>query len=1041
MPSNNFPERFLFFNLYGIIEPGNNILRRTSAEMERIKIMQTPKKSVLDHLIKQLPRYIVTDRLILNEWTAVSGRHIAPGVFEKYPEAPKTVRLGDTWVTTYDETVWYSASVSVPESMRGKKLYLVIDFGGEAIVRINGEICGAVSSSMNAGWVHRDKIFLPDPLPEVMNIEIEATVNSGGFCDVVLAGGSDITYTLARAEIDAVDEAAESYYNDVCIVSEAIGCIDDEAVRAKVYAAFDDSLHAVDFDFDDETVRASFPAAAKLLWDRLEQIAWLPQGEVIMTGHSHIDVAWLWTVKEVYRKCARTFSNTVELLKRYPDAVFTQSQAVLYDMVKSTYPELMPKIRELVKEGRWDIVGNSWVEADTNIASGESLIRQLLYGEQFFRREFGVTSDIYWLPDCFGFSPALPQIIKKCGMEYFLTAKLVGNDTNRFPYTLFNWRGTDGSEVLAYVQRTHYGDEYNAGKIRSAWAANENKGVTGTMLGMYGYGDGGGGPTFGMIENGRRISRIPGLPASKIGHAHELFEKAEVHRADLPVWEGELYYENHRGTYSSQAFVKKNNRRGELLLTRAEAAAVISAHLDGRALTSLRPDGALDEAWKLLLVNQFHDILPGTSIHEVYENTKIEQEKMLQIGGENLSASLSAITASLPGGIACFNLLSVPVSSVVTSPDGKEFVAENLPPMGYRVYSEIPDAQPVRVENGLLENEYLRAKFDASGVLISLVEKTTGREALSAPANVLTVYADKPVHESAWNMEADYVKKSWKPEVTGVEYLKEGVRGILRVSYRFNKSTLTQDITLAPGARRLDIVTTAEWYETEKTLRADFPLTVLSPFATFDIAHGAATRPTHRNTTWDAARFEVSAHKWADMSEGDFGVAILNDCKYGYNALGSTLGITLLRSPNCPDRVSDHGHHSFTYSVYPHKGGWQEGGVSAEAFALNFKPIALASSGSGKLPAELSFISFEGRDDIQLDCLKPAEEQEGLVLRVYETSQRRGAVTVKTELPVSEALELDMLERPADSAGVIPVTNGRFDFEIKPFEVKTFLIR
>ena len=1002
--------------------------------------MRTPKKGVLDHLIKQIPPYIVTDRVVLREWTAEAGKHIAPNVFEKYPGEPKTMRLGDQWTTGYDETMWFSTTVSVPENMRDKKLYLVIDFGGEAIVRINGEIAGGVSSNMNAGWVHRDKIFFPDPLPDVMHIEVESTVNSGGFCDTVLAGSYSITYTLARAEIQAVDEVVESYYNDICIVSEAINNIEDASVKTKVYAAFDDSLHAIDFDFEEPIVRASFAEATKILWDGINAIKWLPQGEVIMTGHSHIDVAWLWTTKEVQRKCARTFSNSIELLKRYPDSCFVQSQAVLYDMVKNTYPELMPKIKELVDKGQWDIIGNSWVEADTNIASGESLIRQLLYGEEFFRREFGVTSDTYWLPDCFGFSPALPQIIKKCGMKYFVTAKLSGNDTNRFPYTLFTWRGTDGSEIIGYCQRTPYGDEYDVPRIRSAWNSNENKGVTDTMLGMYGYSDGGGGPTYGMVENGRRISKIPGLPASKLGHVSEFFAKAAEKSEELPVWEGELYYENHRGTYSSQGFIKRNNRRGEYLLTRAEAAGVFDAALENKDLSALKPDEALIEPWKLLLINQFHDILPGTSIPEAMAVTKEEQEKMLELGSARYDEIIGSITEKLPEGIACFNMLSVPVTATVTAPDGTEFVAENLPPMGYRVYNAPAPAKAVKVEKGLLENEFLCAKFNEKGQLISLIEKESGREALSAPANVLTVYADKPVHESAWNMEANYVKKAWPLEVTNIEYINVGAKGVVRVNYKFHNSTLTQDITLAPEAKRLDFVTEADWFETEKTLRADFPVTAHSPFATFDIAHGAAIRPTHRNTTWDIARFEVAAHKWADMSEGDFGVAILNDCKYGYSALGNTIGITLLRSPNCPDPNSDKGHHLFTYSIYPHKGGWQEGKVSAEAFALNLPPVVVASNGSGKLASELSFINFGANSNIQLDCFKPAQEGNGIVLRVYETSQCRGTIEVSTALPFTTAIETDMLERPMGEEA-IPVENGKFSFDIKPFEVKTFLLK
>ncbi len=1033
--------------------------------------MQTRKKTILDSLIKQIPPYIITDSVNIEKWTVKKGVHAEPGKFIYSDEPGVEMHLGDSWTSTYDDTVWFSSSLEIPKKLVSKKLYLQFDFGGEAIVRINGKIAGAVSSRMKSGWVHRDIIFLPDPLPKdrVLHIEIEATVNSGALCDVVLAGGDHIDYTMAIARLIAVDPVVESYYNDVQIVSAALSEIRDAAISARVYAALDDSLHTIDFDFDDATVRASFKPAAELLWDRIEKIKYQPQGDVILTGHSHIDVAWLWTVKEVLRKTARTFSNTTELMDRYPELVFAQSQAILYDMMKTHYPEVYENIKKKVASGNWDIVGNAWVEADTNIASGESLIRQLLYGREFFLKEFGKSSDIYWLPDCFGFSYALPQIIKKSGMKYFLTTKLNWQDTNRFPHTIFRWRGADGSEVLAYLQRTMYGDDCTVNKVTQSWDQNDEKAVTDTVMGMFGYGDGGGGVTYQMVEDARRIAKIPGIPSSRIGHASEFFAASEAHRDELPVWEDEMYYENHRGTYSSQGFVKKYNRYGEFLLTRAEMAACFAAGMVKNAAL----DEKLKEAWKLLLVNQFHDILPGTSIHEVYDNTRKEYARMAEIGEERLHASISDILSRIglnQNSVVCFNFSSFAVSETVSvelpddtlvpCADGEalpyayekteggfklSFVAKDVPAMGYRAFplcEKKAVKARVKATPNLLENEFLRISLDENGEIVSVYDKENDRETLCAPGNALTIYADKPVHESAWNLEADYVKKAWPlKKADSVEAIESSaLRGVVRVVRSFNKSKITQDITLCAGSRRIDFITHADWYETEKILRAAFPVSVRASYAAYEIAHGAIWRPTHMNTSYDCAKYEVCAHKWADLSEGGYGVAVLNNCKYGYDIHSSVIGITLLRSPNCPDITADKGIHDFTYSYYPHKNGWQDGGVVREAFALNLPPHAyLRGAQTGALPETYAFIQTN-RGDIVIDAVKPAQDGNGVIIRLYESESRRGNVNLTLNLPFDTVRECSMMEEDLENSEV-KRTDGGFSFYIEPFEVKTFRVR
>ena len=1031
--------------------------------------MQTRKKDVLNHMIQQIPPFVVTDAITLPTWSAAAGRHIGDGQFIRCPEAPKTLSLGDHWESTYDETVWFSAACRIPSSFVGRKMYLEFDFGGEAIVRINGKIAGATSSD-RIGWVFRDKIFLPDPLPEdgILNIELESTINSGAYYDAVaFGGGSSITYTLSNARLVCVDEATESYLCDVQNVWDALPRLADPAICERVYAALDDSLHRLDFDFDRDTFYASVPEAAKILWDGIGRIRYQPQGEVIMTGHSHIDVAWLWTVRETTRKCARTFSNTVALMDRYPDFVFAQSQAYLYDKTKQVYPEVYERIREHVANGQWDIVGNAWVEADTNIANGESLVRQLLYGHEFFQKEFGVSSDIYWLPDCFGFTWALPQIIRRSGMKYFVTHKIDGNDTNRFPHTIFRWRGVDGSEVLSYLQRGSYGGEYNAEHLTTVWNGNIEKGVTHTVMNMFGYGDGGGGATYGMIENARRLSKIPGLPASRIGRAAEFFQDAEAVYDQLPVWDDEMYYENHRGTYTSLGFVKQNNRRGEFLLTRAEMAASIAGLPKEEIL-----GGDLLKAWHLLLVNQFHDILPGTSIHEQYIDTRREYAEMHQLGHAVLYRALSAIsdTIDLPAeAVVCFNLLAHPVSAAVTVrlangfvaamdgtalpcvesfDNGERFVTfrpnEAIPAMGYRSFLLVPAADDtaaaVYADSTRLENDRLRVAFDANGEIVSIFDKDVSRETLEGAGNRLTIYQDKPVHESAWNLEADYVKKSWHLEkADSIEVVESNaVRATLRIVRTFHKSRITQEITLEQGAKRLDFHTFVDWHEAEKILRASFDVACKSSYATYEIAHGAICRPTHSNTSFDLAKFEVCAHKWIDLSEGGYGVSLLNDCKYGHDIHGSTMSISLLRAPVCPDKAGDEGEHTFTYSYFPHEGTWQEAGTVRAALSLNQPVLSVrAAAHKGIRPASEAFVSFDF-PSLVIDTLKPAQDGDGLILRVYESESRRGCAGITVHLPVARVTECNLMEQDETE---LPLLDGRFSFDVKPFEVRTFRLR
>ena len=1015
--------------------------------------MRTPKEHVLYHMLIQLPKYIETDSVSMPEWTTYDGNYLGSGKYEYFPETAKKTVLGDHWFARYDCARIFKTTVTLPESFRGKKIYLNLDFGGEVMVRIDGKIANSVSSREHSGWVAREQVVMNEKFlkfGEPMEVELEAVLDSAAFCNDGMAGKKECEYKLKFASFACIDETVEKFHINCDLAYDALKYIKDQYIREAVYKVLDDSLHMVDFDFDDDQVRRSIYDACEYFDKKLSEIPHTPQFEVIMDGHSHLDIAWLWRCQETERKTSRTFANNLALMDHYPEFKFTQSQAIVYHWIKNNNPELYERIKEKVQNGQWYIVGNTWVECDTNVASGESMIRQLLYGKEFFQKEFGVSSDTYWLPDCFGFSHALPQIIKKSGMKYFITSKLRNQDTNRFPHTLFKWKGHDGSEILAFNQRTHYQGDYDPAYIVESQDSCDLKGTMKTAFGMFGYGDGGGGSTYRMLENAKRLQNFPGLPSARMGHPNEFFAEAEKIRHELPVYNDELYYENHRGTYTSQGFIKYNNRRNEFRLSRIEMAGIFGKGYDKERL---------HELWLLLLKNQFHDILPGTSIHEAMEDCRPDFAKLESDGNEMLTDAKNGILSDIDvteKGVIVWNFLSHKATAPVTvetentvgencvtfEENGKNFIrfiATDVPPMGYKFFpfAEVKKCDNLTIGNGIIENEILKVAYDKNGILTSVFDKENNRETLDGKGNLISVFIDKCVHETAWNLEQNYEKKKWVLEkAESVEVVEcNSVRAVLRVVRKFNKSTITQNIILYAGSRQLVFETEVDWQERDKVMKAAFDVNVLNTEATFEAAHGAIKRPTHRNSPFDAARYEQCAHKWADLSEGDYGVSILNDCKYGYDILDNRMRITLLRAPTCPDPKGDLGYHKFTYSFYPHAGTWQTGGTVQEAFLLNL-PLTgnEVSPNKGTLPENYSFISCDN-EDIIVDTVKSAQDGNGIIVRVYQSRRVRGERTLTINLPFNEVYECNLME---DENELIDHKDNTVTFNVTPFEVKTF---
>ena len=854
-----------------------------------------------------------------------------------------------------------------------------------------------------------------------------------------------------------VDEEIQAAVYDLRFALEACEAIGDERRRARLEAALEEAMLIPDLTVPPEVVREQVAAARRVLAGRIAEIAPDPEGgRLLMTGHSHIDTAWLWPIRETIRKCGRTFSTACRMMERYPEYRFSCPQPQLYWYTKRHYPALYEEIQRWVAAGNWETTGAMWVEADANVSSGEALIRQMLYGLQFFREEFGTRPTLCWLPDVFGYNAGMPQILRGCGLRSFWTWKLHWQSRDDFPHHLFWWEGVDGSRVLAHIPKLGgggYSGTPNPQQLTRAWEANKQKAGYEEQLFPFGYGDGGGGATEEMLEYLRRAANFPGLPACRQGTAEEYFAAAHEQAGEVPVWVGELYLETHRGTYTSQARTKRGNRKCELALQELEIWGTLAGS------EGLRERAG--ELWRTVLLHQFHDILPGSSIGEVYEETGRDHAEVLRAAEAGREEALDTLTEGESGSWRVCNSLSWERRDVLTVPvpgapgplvatcgdrrwpaqataEGVVFVAEGVPSVGactVRVEAGGPPPTEVRSEGNVLENEFYLLELAEDGAIARLYDKHCDREVLEAGqrGNMLQLFQDGPVYEAAWNLHETYEKReyAWEGETT-VEIVESGpVRARARVTRRHRETVLVQDVCLYHNLPRIDFLTRVDWCERQTVLKAAFPLAVRAYHATYEVQFGALERPTHRNTSWDEEKYEVCAQRWADLSEGGYGVSLLNDCKYGYDCRGSLLRLTLLRGTEYPDPHADLGEHEFAYCLLPHGGDWREGDTVREAYALNVPLVVREGGGEA-----VSYVSVEG--PAILEALKPAEDGEGVILRLYEPNGGRGRVTVRHRLPFGEVVECNMVEGGAEA---VEAGEGWFAFGLSPFQVQTFRLR
>lgn len=959
------------------------------------------------------------------------------------------------------QTVFLKARLTVPESVPLASSFLTFSHHGwvEGLLILDGEPYAGLD-----GNHHR----VPLPRHGTFEVALELTAHTASYYRPELAGE---TGTLFAAGISVVSRDIEALSRAVRFAWDTARVITDPRRKALLEAAVEDALLAVDLTLPRERLLGEVAQARRIFDEKLAAIHPDPEaGSIFAVGHTHIDTAWLWPLKETVRKCGRSFSTACRLMEQYPEFHFTCSQPQLYQYTRQYYPAVYRQIKHWVAEGRWETAGAMWVEADCNVTSGESLVRQMLYGIDFFQREFGTRPRICWLPDVFGYPSSLPEIFAGCGIEYFYTYKLHWQATNPFPDHLFRWRGLDGSEVLAHVVNHlgAYNNDLCPEHLAKGWEMYAQKAEYPEVIFPFGYGDGGGGVTEGQMENLRLANgHYPGLPAVRIGTAQQFFDDVVAADPALPVWDGELYVETHRGTYTTQSEMKRANRVSELLLREAEiwgALAQATGARDGFDAATLRP------AWEKTLLYQFHDILPGSSIGMVYEDALAEharlQASVRQVRGEQLAALAPA--AQTPDALCVFNALSwprhdpiiievpdraEPVS--VVAADGHAYPAQvvarregratlvcqpgEVPALGYAAFtlSSVPAIRTSElvVSETALENRFFYIELNAEGGLTRIYDKRRQREVL-APGmvgNDLQLLQDGPEGEDAWNVHPTIDKRRYPFEgPTTVRVQETGpVRGSVRVTRAHRDSILEQDIVLYADSPRIDFVTRVDWQERQTMLKVAFPVEIRSTRATYEVQFGAYARSTTRNTSWETQQFEVPGQRWVDLSEAGYGVSLLNDARYGFDVKENVLRLTLLRSTIFPDPEADRGTHEFTYALLPHDGDWTTAETVRHAWELNVPAQAVIGCRAAE-PAH-SFLTLDG--PAILEALKPAENGHGLIVRLYEPHGSRGEVTLTPCFPVRQVTACNLVEEDGEH---IPLRDGRFTFAMRPFQIRTF---
>lgn len=1003
-----------------------------------------------------------------------------------------------------DSHRWYRTTVKIPTHLDGAHVEFLITTGREGqwdatnpqmLFYLNGSIVQGVDVN------HREIMISPG-----------ARAGESYEIAILAYSGSVPGDLIIRTELVRVDDAVEKAYYDFLVPVQAARLLKkpDEENYRRILVKLGPAADALDLrePYSDRFYQSVEAMEAILKKEFYEHVD-LHAPVVSAVGHTHIDIAWLWTVDQTREKAVRSFSTVLELMDRYPDYKFMSSQPILYQFVKEQEPELYERIRERVREGRWETDGAMWLESDCNLPAGESLVRQIIKGEQFFMEEFGIPSRCLWLPDVFGYSAAIPQILKKCGIPYFLTTKIAWNQFNQLPNDTFMWKGIDGSRVFVFMptacdfdktlglnvsftdtrNTTTYTGIVNPNMTLGTFKRFQNRDLTEDTLMLFGFGDGGGGPTREMLEEAKRLQYgLPGIPRLVQESERTFFDRIYrgiASKPGMPVWDGELYFEYHRGTLTSMGKNKRYNRKSEQMYEQLETLGVM-AELKGLAY----PGDVIKRGWDIILLNQFHDIIPGSAIGPVYDQTDREYTDILESGADtilHLAKDLGSrgcgagkdISGENPAARKVFVINTqgyeredtVTVSGVdrtdaayacdclgrrypvqYVGEDTLIFHAKGIPSCGYTVYSltgaeedsgnqsmEGPAGKCPGPWNGFFENEWYRAKFNDKMELVSLIEKETGCQLLKEGrvGNQLLTFEDRPMNWDNWDVDLFYQRKPYEADCVTAPVLKEWgpVRTVVSIAHRFAGSLVEQDIVFYPNLPRIDFVTRADWRDHHVLLRVHFPARINAARASYEIQFGNVERETTSNHSWDTAKFEVCAHKWADLSENGLGLSLINDCKYGHSIKDGEMGLTLIKSGTYPNENADIGIHEFTYSIYPHKGRWQEARTVEMAYDLNSPLVSalLPYAGTGEA---WSMVSVD-QPGCFVEMMKKAEDGNGYILRIYENRNTRTPMTVTLGFEAYRAEECDLLERPLK---LLETDGHTFKDFILPYEIKTYRI-
>lgn len=1022
----------------------------------------------------------------------------------------KQIKINEAWKGSR----WLVHQFAVPEEVAGYSVQ------GSAVVldlRVRSEHAVGISVFANGSMVARTDEDAQIPITlieharpgETFVIAVRIIDSGGGGC----CGGDTTRIERAEMRIKPIPnrpDPALLRYQIICAGTLINAYPNGKAERQQ---QLDSAVKAINLAALDHGNQELFDASLRSAQNKLEILRpYVQQFAVEAVGNSHIDMAWLWPWTETVEVVRNTFGTALELMREYPEFKFTASTAQAYEWIQEKYPAMFQEIQQRVREGRWEVIGGMWVEPDLNMPDGESLVRQILYGKRYFQQNFGVNINIGWNPDSFGYNWQLPQIYKRSGIDYFVTQKLLwASEFTKFPYRLFWWQAPDGSRVLTYFPSEYANpidpekmarDAATYGPMLWKWDGGTNSAAAGSleMMYLYGVGDHGGGPTRQDLDTALRWQKSDLVyPQIKFSSAAQYFADLEKNQNELkiPSWDGELYFQYHRGVQTTQAEEKKGNRKNEALILDAEKLSSI-ASMFGAAY----PQTDLDDAWKKILFNQFHDILPGSGIHINYVDAARKYAETERVNHDIIHGALQDLASRVnsPGvGVLVFNSLSwtrtdevevdaqfpSPVSEVkAIDPDGTQLLTQiistdaqtnrvrmrilsrDVPAMGYKLIRLEPMAKPestspqpsLTATPTFLENDFVRLIVDPkTGCITSLFDKRSGTETLALPVqsegapapspdglpcgNLLQAFVDKPAKWDAWNIDADFVKQHWDlMQADKVELQEHGpMRAIIRVRHHFQNSSFVQDITMYADSPRVDVRMHADWHEKHILLKVAFPLSAGNDKATFEIPYGSVQRPTTRRTPEEQAQFEVPALRWADLSDASHGFSLLNDSKYGYDAKDNVLRLSLLRSPTFPDPVADQGTHDFTYSLYPHGGTWKEAMTVRRGYELNYPLLAVATTPhNGLLPATKSFLA-PAEDNVVVTAVKKSIEDNSIIVRFYEWAGKKSEIHLALPQPATGAWEVNLMEGEPQPL-VLDSAMRTVTVPTSPYEIKTIKI-